>query len=417
MRRGALALLAVVGVGATSAVAASSARPTSGSRAKGVPLVRIHFEFRIEERATHYTVVNTGDSAGSMNLDLASYDWKLEPPENDMECNNHGTLRGQGKEFVWRHGNEGDPISNDHCNHAGNTVGPSGHPGTVSVLLDDGKWTCSAEYTGTQRADGNASGDAPDGDCTPVDCDQLRARAAEKRGTVLGLQIALAAVTTEYKQVRAMQDPLVEKYNAADTAWSKGAGNAKEMLDAKYAFEGSRDIMLKVSSKLVQLREQLAKAHEELAQAEEGGGALRGVGAPCGKLRRSSVAVQQRGGCSRPRPGRAQDSPERSSHAREGACGAGGQASLPRDPAPRARRGDPRGDSVGRAVAESHRHAAHGHPPSGNGRRPPLDGHRAPQGGQGDGRAENGGGCEESTRRVQEVAASCSDTRVAERRT
>ena len=149
--------------GAASAVrGVDRARPAVSA---GLPLIKVHFEFRVEERATHYTVVNTGNSAGELDLAHASYVWTLKPPENDTACNNDGTLTGIGNEFVWHHGNEGDPISNDHCNHDGDAIGPTGHQGTVSVEVSDAKWTCTASYTGTQRADGNASGDGPDGDC------------------------------------------------------------------------------------------------------------------------------------------------------------------------------------------------------------------------------------------------------------
>ena len=165
MRWGGIAVVLLMSIltlaGGASATIGSSSSDRSASA--GLPLVKIHFEFRTEERATHYTVVNTGDSRGSLDLADSDYDWVLTPPAGDPGCNNHGVLKGQRKEFVWKHGNVGDPISDDGCDHE--EVGPAGHEGTITVELTDEDWSCTATYTGTQAADGNATGDGPDGEC------------------------------------------------------------------------------------------------------------------------------------------------------------------------------------------------------------------------------------------------------------
>ena len=150
--------------GGASAAGTRIVHPQRQAAGAGSPLVAIHFDFRSDEFATHYTVVNTGDPNGSVDLANANYVWKLKPPENDSTCDNHGTLTGTAKEFVWKHGNVGEPGHDDGCHHDIGLPG-SGHQGTVAVQVQDGKWVCDASYTGTQAADGSASGNGPPGDC------------------------------------------------------------------------------------------------------------------------------------------------------------------------------------------------------------------------------------------------------------
>jgi hypothetical protein len=161
MRGAALAALCVIALAASA-----SAAPAPGARthAAGFPLVAIHFEFKSDEFATHYTVVNTLDRNGLLDLANATYSWSLKPPDNDTTCNNHGVLSGTGKDFVWKHGNVGENGHDDGCHH---DIGlpDSGHQGTVSVEVKDPKWSCVASYTGTQAADGSAIGDGPAGNC------------------------------------------------------------------------------------------------------------------------------------------------------------------------------------------------------------------------------------------------------------
>jgi hypothetical protein len=165
MRRG---LVAIVGLTAALGVAVAPAgtrivRPQRPAAATTFPLVAIHFEFRQDEFATHYTVVNTGDPNGTVNLAGANYVWTLKPPANDPSCNNHGTLTGTANEFVWKHGDVNEAGHDDGCHHDG--LGLNGHEGTVSVQVQDGKWVCNASYTGTQGVDGSPSGNGPAGDC------------------------------------------------------------------------------------------------------------------------------------------------------------------------------------------------------------------------------------------------------------
>jgi hypothetical protein len=161
--------IAVVGVAVMLGVATSTAgtktvRPQTPAVETGLPLVAIHFEFRLDEFATHYTVVNTGDPNGSLDLANANYVWTLAPPRDDSTCNNHGNLTGTAREFVWKHGDVDQPGHDDGCHHPNDLPG-TGHQGTVSVQVQDGKWVCNASYLGTQGADGSASGNGAPGDC------------------------------------------------------------------------------------------------------------------------------------------------------------------------------------------------------------------------------------------------------------
>jgi hypothetical protein len=127
-------------------------------------LVRIHFEFRSAEFATHYTVVDTNSPLGSVDLDNATYHWELKPPADDPTCDNHGLLTGTDDEFIWDHGNVGEPGHDDGCHHDIGLPG-SGHQGTVTVQIRDNAWSCTAKYTGTQAADGSPIGVGPLGLC------------------------------------------------------------------------------------------------------------------------------------------------------------------------------------------------------------------------------------------------------------
>ena len=107
------------------------------------------------EFATHYAV-NAIDTAG---LPLR-YQWVFQPPANDPNCNNHGNVHPTTAEFVWVHGDQ------DGCDHT--KQGPLGHDGTVDVIVTDGKFTCGAEYKGTQGAN-----DAPDATANFEPCTRI----------------------------------------------------------------------------------------------------------------------------------------------------------------------------------------------------------------------------------------------------
>jgi hypothetical protein len=297
-----LALIVLtLGGAAWGASTAGGSHPDRRAGAAGFPLIKIHFEFRIEERATHYTVVNTSQP-GSVNLDGASYFWKLTPPGNDPNCNNHGNLTGTGKEFVWHHGNVGDPISDDGCNHDGNTLGPTGHQGTVTVQVEDASWSCTASYTGTQRADGNASGDGPDGDCAAVgppsppppppsatpDCDKEKAALAAAQARLAALEEALKPLqAAASKAIGDLLDAIVRAKKASglldDLAHVITLGSVMTDVDkaladgekAGAALDQADELIKGLESKLRQARLDVFKAEDALAACGRGGSGLR----------------------------------------------------------------------------------------------------------------------------------------------
>jgi hypothetical protein len=158
-------IAAILGVTATPG-STRIARPHARAARSDFPLVAIHYEFRQDEFATHYTVVNTGDPNGSLDLANATYDWTLTPPANDPTCNNHGVTTGTTSEFIWHHGDVQQPGHDDGCHHDG--LGANGHQGTVAVQVRDSKWVCTASYLGTQAPDGSPVGNAPGSCFAPV---------------------------------------------------------------------------------------------------------------------------------------------------------------------------------------------------------------------------------------------------------
>jgi hypothetical protein len=111
-------------------------------------------EFVEDDRATTYTVPTVDDQPGSK----ITYHWTVtlqavDPSVGiDTACNNHGALKGTGSKFVWHHGNAGDPIHDDGCDHT--KQGKYGHQGLISVVVtDDHGWKCTATYKGTSSSD------------------------------------------------------------------------------------------------------------------------------------------------------------------------------------------------------------------------------------------------------------------------
>jgi hypothetical protein len=131
----------------------------------------VHADFSDPDRATTYSVPNVKDDAVGAKL---SYQWTLtlenvdDTKEVDTGCTNHGALTGTDATFVWHHGNAGDPVHDDGCNH--DLQGKWGHQGLLSVTVSDDKgWQCSATYKGTFSSAENATigqNAASEPDCT-----------------------------------------------------------------------------------------------------------------------------------------------------------------------------------------------------------------------------------------------------------
>ena len=203
--------------------------PTAGKAMVLIPFSAARrSEFRVEARATYYTVVNTGDARGSLDLEHAEYAWTLTPPTNDPTCNE--VFGSNFNRFFWFHGNVGDPIQDNGCHHDVGLPG-SGHQGDVDVVVKDENWQCAAGYTGTQAADGSPTGDGPDGDCTKIapppkapDCDDKKAAFARAEAALRALKEELRKAEAARENAR---DRLIDAYdhlNALGTSITESAG-------------------------------------------------------------------------------------------------------------------------------------------------------------------------------------------------
>jgi hypothetical protein len=139
-------LLLGAGVGIALAVGGGSKKRTTAqapvttaaapaTRAPAPTVTPVSATFAEAQRATFYTV-----SAQSTD-GPPTYDWKLTPPQADPTCDHFSAVNGKPNEAVWRH------ADTDGCNHG--TMGPAGHPGTVTATVKTSAWACTATFFGT----------------------------------------------------------------------------------------------------------------------------------------------------------------------------------------------------------------------------------------------------------------------------
>jgi hypothetical protein len=93
------------------------------------------------------------------------YSWKLKI-RADPGCAK-GFAAGSPKpnEATWFHADESE---GGPCNHAGTRyyAATFGHPGTVTVVVTDKYWSCTAKFHGTQSATGQPVAEGPEPKCT-----------------------------------------------------------------------------------------------------------------------------------------------------------------------------------------------------------------------------------------------------------
>jgi hypothetical protein len=72
--------------------------------------------------------------------------------------------------FTWHHPDAADsvPAGLYHCDHL--DMGPRGHQGLITVVVNDGKWECTATYKGTNDSAANSvkDGTASEPKCRKV---------------------------------------------------------------------------------------------------------------------------------------------------------------------------------------------------------------------------------------------------------
>ena len=147
-------------IGASSAEAVHMA---SGSVVPTVTLSPITSSFVQAEYATHFNVHATDTKGRTLK-----YNWSLKlqlvdpgkaanlgtpgsGAEVDLNCNNQGKLSATTLEFIWKHGD----ASLGGCDHS--KMGPSGHQGRITVVVNDGVWACTAIYNGTNTGVGKGA--------------------------------------------------------------------------------------------------------------------------------------------------------------------------------------------------------------------------------------------------------------------
>jgi hypothetical protein len=127
----------------TTTQTTTTSAPTTTTPAVTVPAAPkvspVQATFNPSLRATFYTV-NVSEAGGG----APSYAWKLTPPKGDPTCNKFTIVKPN--ESVWHH------ADTDGCNHA--LMGPAGHLGTVSVLVENTFWKCTATFFGTNTTSG-----------------------------------------------------------------------------------------------------------------------------------------------------------------------------------------------------------------------------------------------------------------------
>jgi hypothetical protein len=126
----------------TPAAPTTTATSTAAVAAPSAPTVtQVSATFDQAQRATFYTV-----SAEASGQRTPTFEWKLTPPQADPTCDDFSVVAGKPNEAVWRH------ADTDGCNHA--TMGPAGHPGTVTVTVKTSAWECTATFFGTNTDQG-----------------------------------------------------------------------------------------------------------------------------------------------------------------------------------------------------------------------------------------------------------------------
>jgi hypothetical protein len=131
----------------------------------------ISAQFVSDDRATYYTVPVVTDYPGATIF----YDWTLSLEAVDPTVGvDHGCVNTRGggftwgdPRFMWAHGNIGDPVHDDGCDHS--LEGRYGHQGLITVVVRDLRGArCTATYKGTNTSDSGsvANGVASEPTCT-----------------------------------------------------------------------------------------------------------------------------------------------------------------------------------------------------------------------------------------------------------
>jgi hypothetical protein len=198
--------------------------------------------FSEPNRSTAYSFDTISDPDADAKL---TFQWSLtlqavDPNTGvDLACNNRGKLGGTDTTFTWFHGNSGDPVRDDGCDHM--KQGKYGHQGLISVIVSDSRgWSCSATYKGTFSTTGNPN---PDAASEPVcvysdpcvdEVEQVESDREEYGAVQLVREPLLKAATTALYELHRAQAELVELKRLGDPALVRKA--SAEVGDARARF-------------------------------------------------------------------------------------------------------------------------------------------------------------------------------------
>lgn len=79
-----------------------------------------------------------------------TYKWTLTPPDKDPNCSKFAQVAAEPWRAIWQHGDQ------HGCNHTVTDPQGRGHPGTVTVVVSNGFFDCTATYFGTETGTGPA---------------------------------------------------------------------------------------------------------------------------------------------------------------------------------------------------------------------------------------------------------------------
>jgi BMFP domain-containing protein YqiC len=122
-------------------------------------ITSIKANFVEADRATYYTVPTVTNPSGG----AIAYRWTLSlqavDPTKDVDngCVNArgGGFSGTASQFIWAHGNIGDPVHDDGCDHS--LQGQYGHQGLIAIRVSDSRGqSCTATYKGTNTSGANS---------------------------------------------------------------------------------------------------------------------------------------------------------------------------------------------------------------------------------------------------------------------